>query len=570
MLQLSTAGSAGKPVPTTFAELLLNVSSDSELIESRRRSVCTSLRCFARLLGQDLSTMPVELGAYRKVLAEFSPRRAGIKQSRWSNIRSDVLFALRYAGLPAVPGRSTTPPSRRWAALLDRLGSSPSRYILPRFARHCTERRIEPDEVDDGVIESFRLALETASFADNATRTVRSVIRAWNQAGSEVDAWPEARLSLPPHPRRWTPPLSAYPQQLQRELNAWFARAGTEDPFGDEVFQPSRRPNTISSWHYQTRAYLGALVASGHHPASLRTLAQLVEPKMAKTGLRYLYERSIERNPTRAHRVSCTLKLLARDFLRVPPHQLEQLEDLCRRLAPKGGAGLTKKNRDRLRPFDDPRHVGVLLNLPQALLHQAKRQDRGRRRDVLDVQIAFAIELLLMTAIRIGNLATLRIDRHLSFTRAARDGLVHLVLHESEVKNGEPLEFELPAETATLLKIYLNDYRPRLITKPSVWLFPGRSANSHKHSSVLGNQISAAIWRHLGLRVHPHLFRHFGGMLYLKDNPGCEEVLRRVYGHRNLDTTTRFYAATSIAAAVRHYDQHILRLRHTLSMLASR
>jgi hypothetical protein len=358
MLQLSNDASVGKPAPATFAELLMKVSGDSDLLKSRRRSVCTSIRCFGRLLGQDLSTMPVELGSYRKILAEFSPRRAGIKHSRWSNIRSDILFALRYAGVPAVPGRSVTPPSRDWVALLNRLGTSPSRYILPRFARFCTERRIEPDEVDDRVIESFRVALEEASFAKNAGRTVRSVIRAWNKAGSEVEDWPEARLTLAPNPRRWTLPLSAYPQRLQQELHGWFARAVIDDVFSDPVFQP-RRPNTVDSWRYQMRAYLGALVACGHDPISLRELAQLAKPEIAKTGLRYLVERSAQRNRTRAYKVACLLKALARDFLNVPAEQLEQLEHLCRCLAPRNAVGLTKKNRERLRPFDDPRHVGA-------------------------------------------------------------------------------------------------------------------------------------------------------------------------------------------------------------------
>jgi hypothetical protein len=334
MLQVCTDGSASKPV-TTFAELLLHVSGDGDLLESRRRSVCTSIRCFGRLLGQDLSTMPVELGAYRKILAEFSPRRAGIKHRRWSNIRSDILFALRYAGLPAVPGRSLTPPSAGWAALPGRLGTSPSRYILPRFARYCTERRIEPDEVDDPVIKSFRLALEGASFAENATRTVRSVIRAWNKACSEVEGWPEARLTLAPHPRRWTLPLSAYPQQLQDELNGCFTRAATDDVFSDAVFQ-QRRPNTVDSWRYQMRAYLGALVACGHDPTSLRSFADRVEPEIAKTGLRYLVERSAQRNRTRAYRVARLLQMLARDFLFVPAEQLEQLDVLSEEVVHPG------------------------------------------------------------------------------------------------------------------------------------------------------------------------------------------------------------------------------------------
>lgn len=49
--------------------------------------------------------------------------------------------------------------------------------------------------------------------------------------------------------------------------------------------------------------------------------------------------------------------------------------------------------------------------------------------------------------------------------------------------------------------------------------------------------------------------------IYLDANPGGYEVVRRVLGHQRIDTTTRFYAGTEVAAAVRHYDRQILALR---------
>jgi integrase len=61
--------------------------------------------------------------------------------------------------------------------------------------------------------------------------------------------------------------------------------------------------------------------------------------------------------------------------------------------------------------------------------------------------------------------------------------------------------------------------------------------------------------------VNAHLFRHIGAKLYLDAHPGAYEVVRRVLGHRSMDTTTGFYTGLETAAAVRHFDETILRLR---------
>ena len=49
--------------------------------------------------------------------------------------------------------------------------------------------------------------------------------------------------------------------------------------------------------------------------------------------------------------------------------------------------------------------------------------------------------------------------------------------------------------------------------------------------------------------------------IYLDRNPGGHEVIRRVLGHRSINTTTSFYTGFETAAAVRHFDAVILQLR---------
>ena len=51
--------------------------------------------------------------------------------------------------------------------------------------------------------------------------------------------------------------------------------------------------------------------------------------------------------------LATVLKSIARHYVKLPEEEIAGLRAICLRIAVKQ-SGLTKKNRDRLRPFDDP------------------------------------------------------------------------------------------------------------------------------------------------------------------------------------------------------------------------
>ena len=182
------------------------------------------------------------------------------------------------------------------------------------------------------------------------------------------------------------------------------------------------------------------------------------------------------------------------------------------------------------------------------------------------MQIAVALEALLMMPIRRANLVTLRLgpDGHFKFRRD-RKGTTHIVIPAHEVKNDEPLEYPIPAETGDLLEAYITRYRPILDRHGTTWLFPGEKAGAHKSFDQFSRQFSATMWRWTGLKMNLHLMRHFGAMLYLEENPGNYEVVRRILGHRRLETTVNSYVGMEMAATVRHFDAVILGIRNGIS-----
>ena len=251
------------------------------------------------------------------------------------------------------------------------------------------------------------------------------------------------------------------------------------------------------------------------------------------------------------------LTAIARHYLEFDKVKLDELAKINRRLE-IDRYGLTEKNRARLRQFDDPDNVVTLLRLPEKLMRIATR-NRKPRAGALLAQTATAIGILLMAPIRIGNLADLDLERDL--IRPGRGKQLHIVLSAGQAKGREFLEYRLPAPSVELIERYLVNFRPRLAHPRCTALFPGKGGGA-KAINTLRKQISDTVHSYTGLKMNPHLFRHAMAKIFLDQNPGEHEVVRRVLGHKSIDTTTSYYTGLETAAAVRHFDDTILKLQN--------
>ena len=175
---------------------------------------------------------------------------------------------------------------------------------------------------------------------------------------------------------------------------------------------------------------------------------------------------------------------------------------------------MTEKNTHRLAQFDDLRNVAQLMTLPRTLSDRADRSSKKSSWVALDVMYAVAIDILLGCPLRVGNLATLNIQRHFIWRGQGNSQIITLVIPGAEVKNGQPIEADLPRDATRLIRNYLKTYRPLLSEAPGDWLFPMRSGG-HRNPTDLAKLISRAVRRETGLIMNAHLFRHLAGMLFL-------------------------------------------------------
>jgi integrase len=109
------------------------------------------------------------------------------------------------------------------------------------------------------------------------------------------------------------------------------------------------------------------------------------------------------------------------------------------------------------------------------------------------------------------------------------------------VKNRIRLEYPLEPYLTRFIDEYVYDFRPILLRgRNENWLFPGQRGGAKGKISFSG-QITKRIYQATGLRMTVHQFRHAAGALILQRRPGEYELVRRVLGHRNVQTTINAY-----------------------------
>ena len=558
-----------------FPEGTLNVAdvadfvrSDSALADTRRRDMVSALSRIAAVLGLPLDAIPANVPWLRKKLGKIHPVQLGITKKTWQNVLSTALGALTHCGVgETIDRRIQLDP--RWQAVWNHVTDRNLRNGLSRFARFCARRGIRPGAVADTTVADYRAAIELASLRKNPDLAIYLVTTSWNRASETIEVWPDHRLTVPQRTKRIAVDWSDLPHSFHADAKAYTRLMQCTDPMADNAPPRPLASATIKFRLRQLRRFCAELVRSGIAMDNLTDLAAIVRPEIAKQGLASMIDGHGGKTSGAIHNMAYTLMSIAKHYVRLPDTDVIQLKILCIRLKPQQH-GMTPKNRTRLRQFDDSRNVTRLLALPHTLWNEAKKGEGVEKRAALKVEVALAIELLIMCELRIKNLARLRLDESFQWSRSPGHGICHLVIEPHEVKNREHLEFELTDESLDLFNAFRDRYRPALVPTSSPWLFGRRDGAGPVSESVLAGRIRKTIWDRTGLLVHPHLFRAIGSKLYLDQHPGGYEVVRRMLGHKSLSTTLSVYTGLESVSAAKHFDNVLRNIRRDAAPVPSR
>jgi integrase len=163
--------------------------------------------------------------------------------------------------------------------------------------------------------------------------------------------------------------------------------------------------------------------------------------------------------------------------------------------------------------------------------------------------------------LRLQNLSAAKFDTHLHWPQGRRKSAL-LTIGNDETKNDVVLEFEVPTVLADRFWAYRNEIAPALIGERPQAVFVSLTGRPRKPDTI-EITIKKTIQRYLGVRLTPHQFRHLAAKIALDNNPGAYELVRQLLGHKNLKTTTNFYAGVDTRRAGRAHAELVMKLRET-------
>jgi len=228
---------------------------------------------------------------------------------------------------------------------------------------------------------------------------------------------------------------------------------------------------------------------------------------------------------------------------------VRRLGDLRFRLEEFREVGMTEKNLALIRLVLTDEVWSRVVNLPAELMQEARLQRRHAPvRAAVLAQIAVAVAILTVAPVRLGNLSSIRLGENLTKPGGPYSNF-WLTFPKYDVKNRTALQFKLDETVTAIINEYVHDFRPALMRGSNAdWLFPGESGN-YKEKISFSSQIVERVQKSTGLRITVHQFRHAAGALILKHRPGEYELVRRILGHKSVQTTKNFYLSLETTQA---------------------
>ncbi len=565
--------------PANLAEAITLSAGWTDLSDHRRRELRYALTIVASMVKLPPEAVPLDCTFLSPRVVGRHSRSFGLNKKRHANVLSGLRYVLRRLGIGDGAPHQIKQLAPRWLALWNGLPPDETRYRLSRFFGFCSRRGIDPEAVDQTIVAAFVDDLVSNAIAEAPQRLGHRVTCAWNKL-TRMSALALRPVTWRRGRQPYNLPLSAYPATFQEDVASYRRRMSASDPASlyndldnpnaDKAKRPARpmRQSTINLRTDQIRLAATALVLSGRDPASIRSLRDLVDPSTTvRSIIEFYWERGGGKRGTFIGGIAEVLRQIAKHHCCLAAEAVAPIEALRERVD-DNQTGICPRNRERLRQLIETETRAILIHLPDELLKRAAASDDVQEASRL-ARCAVALQILLVCPLRISNLAGLRLDRHLRREMTGERRITHIILAPEEVKNATQIEWPLSESTAAIIETWIKRYRTRAAAPGNLWLFPGQGEKGLLLSTLRGN-LTNEIERISGVRVHPHLLRHFAAWLYLKHNPGAYEAVRRILGHKSLTTTLAAYTGLETDSAAKRLDDVVLLEKQSSRLIAAR
>ena len=545
----------------SLADAILLIENDPSLEPAKRTQWLCSIRRIAKCIDRPLDMLPSRITALRHPVGRLNAARLGISQKTLANHKSNLKAALNHLSNHGVTLARGTPLSPEWCALMQRIEDPWARKRIHALFRYLSARGLQPDNVNDGVLGEFFGYRTQATFLDMNPAYQREIARSWNACVDRVPGFPQHRFSVEPvKPRNGGPDWEAFPQSFRDEVEAYLETLNAPHRSISGRRWRGCKPSTIKTRRREIIAAARQLVLLGEPVANFTSLRDLLAPEMMRKLLDAYWEQNGERPTTYVIDLSWKFLSIARHTNCLTVEELDELDDMRYALEQHRQLGLTNKNMAVVRAVVSGKIWGKVIDLPDRLMADARKlKAKSPVKAAVLAQIAVAIKILTYAPVRVGNLANISLETNL-IRPDGFDGPYWLVFPGHDVKNQVDLTFTFDAKITNFIELYIRDFRPVLLRESNQpWLFPGGKGDGQaKCASTLSDQITKRINKELGFRITAHQFRHAAAAIILKNQPGNYELVRRILGHQNVQTTINFYVGLETMESSKQFGELIM------------
>jgi integrase len=533
----------------TFADAMGVIATAPDLPEQTRRHWRSSLSGIAKAFDQPPELIPARYSAVRARLAALHHVGMNWTAKTLANHKANAKAALLWFAKEKDVLPNGVPLSPTWDRLRAQLTDPSTRYRLMPLMRFCSGLGIEPEDVAESVLDRYmdHRARTTARASDSASR--RILARLWNAEIGRIDGWPQLRLIEPSVRAAEGPAWDDFPDGLRRELDVYLA--GLERVRRNRAGQRIKgcKATTITTRKREIVAAARMAVKQGIPIGSLTSFGTLIHPDVADKVLDAYWRQNGDVPKTYTINLACRFVAIAHEMGCLDVAALRRLDDARYALEQHREEGMTEKNLALIRAVLTEGIWARVVLLSEQLMQQARSHQRHAPvRAAVLAQIAVAVAILTVAPVRLGNLASIRLGENL-IKPGGPDSNYWLRFAKYDVKNRAALEFILDETVTKIIDEYAHDFRPSLMRATNEdWLFPGRSSD-HKEKISFSTQIVERVQVSTGLRITVHQFRHAAAALILKHRPGEYELVRRILGHKSVQTTTAFYCSLETTQA---------------------
>jgi integrase len=545
----------GAATTITLQDVINAVKGRDTLSITRRRDLCSAVTRVASLLDEDPGRIALNLPVLSAKLAAVNPASTGLTSKTYSNIRSNLLAAVKASELTPVRRLATAQFDADWTKLMAPLRVKRGQVGLSRLARYASALGISPQQINDTVIDNFIAEVRENSLHRNPSNLHRMTSLIWNETARRPGLDDLKPVTVPSFRRpskrvEWT----LFPASFREAADKYLTWCAGSDSFAADARQRVLAPLTLRLRRVQIHAAATALVEAGVKPSEMRSLADLCSPENFKHILRRRYETIGGRENRFNQDLATALVQIAHEWVKVDVATLAELRRLASKV-PKRLPGLTEKNKRFLRQFDDPAAMQRLFDLPRRLWDQVKRNKMPNHQTLAKAQAALAVAILSYMPLRMKNLAALTFDIHLFMHDGSR-AISTLEIPAGEVKNRRELAFDIPSEVAKMIIEYRNRIAPKVIGHRPDRLFVNPDGTP-KHQGTVSALIATTLRKRAGIVLTAHQFRHLSAKILLDAEPGSFETVRQLLGHASLNTTVGAYAGIDSRRAARHHQSLI-------------